>query len=177
MDTLVAKKYAKALLELDGISLDEIQEQINAIAEVITSNKEVADFLASPLIKNDVKYSAIVEPLKDKLDSKITALLELMSQKGRLNLIPELSAILSKEIMIKSNKFKGVVESNEDIDEALKQKLEKKLANYSGAEIELEFKKDDIDGVKVEVSDLGLELNFSKESVKKALLEHIQKAL
>jgi len=177
MNTLIAKKYAKALLELKDISLEDVQEQINAIAEVINSNSEVKSFLESPLIKSDAKYKAIVEPIKEKLDPKVVALLELMAQKGRLSLIPELSAILSKEIMIRSNKFKGIVESNEDIDDTLKAKLEKKLEAYSGAEIELEFIKDDIDGVKVEVSDLGLELNFSKESVKKALLEHIQKAL
>jgi F-type H+-transporting ATPase subunit delta len=177
MNTLVAKKYAKALLELKDISLDDAQEQINAIAEVISSNSEVKSFLESPLIKSETKYKALIEPIKDKLDPKVAALLELMAQKGRLNLIPELSAILSKEMMIKSNKFKGIVESNEDIDDTLKAKLEKKLEAYSGADIELEFIKDDIDGVKVEVSDLGLELNFSKESVKKALLEHIQKAL
>jgi F-type H+-transporting ATPase subunit delta len=177
MGMLVAKKYAKALLELDGISLTDVQEQIASIAEVINSDSSVKSFLESPLAKNSAKFSAIVEPLKDKLDSKVLALLDLMATKGRLSLIPELSSILSKEMMIKSNKFTGLIESNDDIDDTLKEKLEKKLASYSGADIELSVKKSDIDGVKVEVSDLGLELNFSKESVKKALLEHIQKAL
>ena len=177
MDTLIAKKYAKALLELEGISLEETQKQIDAIAKVINSNSEIKTFLQSPLVNNETKYKAIVEPIKDKLHPKILALLELMAQKGRLSLIPELSSILSKEIMIKSNKFTGIVESNEDIEETLIKKLEKKLALYSGAEIRLKFIKDSIDGVKVEVSDLGLELNFSRESVKRALLEHIQKAL
>ena len=174
---LIAKKYAKALLELDGISLNTIEEQIASIAEIISSDKEVKEFLESPLVKNDAKFTALVEPLKDKLDPKVFALLDLMSNKGRLSLIPELSTILSQEMMIKNNKFIGTVESNDDIDDTLKEKLEKKLASYSGADIELDVKKSDIDGVKVEVSDLGLELNFSKESVKKALLEHIQKAL
>ena len=177
METLIAKKYAKALLELDGISLEEVASQIGAISEVITSDKKVSTFLNSPLIKNSVKFKALVEPLKDKLDKRVVALLELMAQKGRLALIPELYQILTKEIMVKSNNFKGVVESNEELDSTLKEKLEKKLASYSGANIELETIKSDLDGIKVEVSDLGLELNFSKESVKKALIEHIQKAL
>ena len=177
MNSLIAKKYAKALLGLEGISLDEISEQLKAISNVIVSDSNVKEFLNSPLIKSEKKYEAIVAPIKDKLDSKIVALLELMAQKGRLNLLPELNELLSKEIMIKSNKFKGVVESNEELDDTLKEKLEQKLATYSGAEVELETKKSDINGVKVEVSDLGLELNFSKKSVKRALLEHIQKAL
>jgi len=89
--SLIAKKYAKALMELK-------------------------------------KYEALIAPIADKLDKKIVALLELMSQKGRLNLIPELTQLLSKEIMAKENKFTGVVESNEKIDKSLLKKLEKKLS-------------------------------------------------
>jgi len=177
MSNLIAKKYAKALLELEGISLDDAQAQLQVIADVISSSKDVKDFLESPLIKSDKKFEAVVEPLKDKLDKKVVALLELMSQKGRLSLIPDLSELLNKEIMIKSNNFIGVVESSDELDADLKKKLEEKLEKYSGAKVELESKKSNIDGIKVEVSDLGLELNFSKESVKQALLEHILKAL
>jgi len=177
MDSLIAKKYAKALLEIDGLSLDDVLNQLKSISEVITSNTNVEEFLNSPLIKSDKKYEAVIAPVADKLDKKVAALLELMAQKGRLSLIPELTNLLSKEIMIKNNKFTGEVESNEKISASLIKKLEKKLASYSGAEIKLKSKKSDLDGIKVEVSDLGLELNFSKQSVKDALLEHIQKAL
>ena len=177
MEALIAKKYAKALMEIEGLSLEDAKAQIDIIAQLIKNDKEVKNFLESPLVNRDTKLKAIIEPLKDKLDDKIFALLKLMSQKDRLYLIPLLSEILEKEIMFKNNKFTGIVESNEEIDDTLKSKLEKRLSSYSGSDIELEFKKSDINGVKVEVNELGLELNFSKESVKKALLEHIQKAL
>ncbi len=177
METLVAKKYTKALIDIDGISLEDVEGQLKVIADVIDSNSEIKDFLNSPLIKNSTKFEAVIAPIKDKLDKDVSSLLELMANKGRLALIPTLSTLLSKEIMVRSNKFIGLVESNEDLDDSLKAKLEKKLSVYSGSDIELITKKSDIDGIKAEVSDLGLELNFSKESVKKALLEHIQKAL
>jgi len=177
MNSLIAKKYAKALLELKDISLDKISAQLSAISNVITSSKDVEEFLNSPIVKSDKKYEALIEPISNKLDKRVVALLKLMAQKGRLSLLPEITELLSKEIMIKSNKFTGTVETNEELENSLVAKLEKKLASYSGAEIKLETKKSDLDGIKVEVSDLGLELNFSKQSVKNALLEHIQKAL
>ncbi len=177
MNSLIAKKYAKALLELKDISLEETLEQLNAISQTISSNSEVEEFLNSPIVKSDKKYEALITPIADKLDKKVSALLELMAQKDRLSLIPELTELLSKEIMIKNNNFTGTIESNEELDSTLVEKLEKKLESYSGAEIKLESHKSDLDGIKVEVSDLGLELNFSKQSVKNALLEHIQKAL
>ncbi len=177
MENLVAKRYAKALMNIEGINLEEVNAQLSAIAAAIESDASVKEFINSPLISSTKKYEAIVAPLKEKLDPKIAALLELMAQKNRLSLIPELKAILDREIMIASNHFVGEVESSDDLDKALIKKLEKKLASYSGKEIELKSKKSDIDGIKVEVSDLGLELNFSKQSVKNALIEHIQKAL
>ena len=177
MDNLIAKKYAQALLEIEGISLEDVASELSALAELIKSNSDVKEFLNSPLIKSEKKYEALVEPIEDKLDSKVTNLLKLMSQKGRLALIPDLADILAKEIKVKNNSFVGVVESNEDLDSSLVEKLEKKLSAYSNSDVKLETRESDLDGIKVEVSDLGLELNFSKQSVKNALIEHIQKAL
>jgi len=177
MSNLVAKKYVKALLEIDGLSMDDVSENISAIAEAIKSNPQIVEFLDSPLIKNSDKYKAVVEPLADKLDTKVVSLLKLMSDKGRLSLLPDFADELQKEIQQKSKQFNGVVCSAEEIDSALIKKLEKKLSSFAGADVKLEYQKSDIDGIRAEVADLGLELNFSKERVKNALIEHIQKAL
>jgi F-type H+-transporting ATPase subunit delta len=175
--TLIAKRYAKALLELEGISLDEILSSLKAISDVISSDVRVQEFLKSPIISNTKKFEAVVLPIKDKLDSRVVNLLSLMAQKGRLSLVPQLVELLQKEIQIRNNVFSGTLESGEEIDSTLISKLEKRLSSYSGAQIKLDVKKTELDGVKVEVSDLGLELSFSKEAVRKALFEHIQKAL
>jgi len=177
MSSLIAKKYVKALLEVEGLSVDSVAESIGAIADAIKSNPKVIEFLNSPLIKNSDKYKAIIEPLEDKLDTKVVSLLKLMSEKGRLSLLPDLSDELKKDIQLHSNTFNGVVSSAEEIDESLIKKLEKKLSSFAGADVKLEYQKSDIDGIRAEVADLGLELNFSKERVKNALIEHIQKAL
>lgn len=177
MENLVAKRYAKALIGVEGMSLEVANDELAAIAETVASSSELQEFINSPLVSSSKKFEAVVEPLKEKIDPKLFALLELMSQKGRLALVPELKAILDKEIMTQSNHFIGKIESSKDIDSALVKKLEKKLEEFSGTKIELQEEKSDIDGIKVEVGDLGLELNFSKESAKSALIEHIQKAL
>ena len=177
MENLIAKKYAQALLEIEGISLEDVAAELTTLAELIENNSDVKEFLNSPLVKSDNKYEALVSPIEDKLDNKVVNLLKLMSQKDRLDIIPELAEILAKEIKVKANSFVGVVESSEELDSALVEKLEKKLSSYSNSEVKLETKESDLDGIKVEVSDLGLELNFSKQSVKNALIEHIQKAL
>ena len=177
MSSLVAKKYANALMEIDGISIESVIEQLSSIAEAIRNNSEVQEFLESPLTSKSTKFEAIVAPLKDKLDDKVFNLLSLMSEKGRLSLIPDLVDILNKELQAKNGVYSGVVETNDEIDSSLVEKLEKKLSKYSNTQVKLDVRKSDIDGIKVEVSDLGLELNFSKQSVKNALLEEIKTAL
>ncbi len=177
MDNLVVKRYAKALLSIKDISLEELMSELELLSEVISSNKEIQEFLEAPIVKKEEKLEALLSALDGKVNNELLNLLKVMAQKGRLALIPELTLELKKEIQAQQKKYSGVVESNEAIDQALIEKLEKKLSQYSGAEVTLEFKTSDMDGIKVEVSDLGLELNFSKRSVKEALLENIVKAL
>jgi len=177
MSSLIAKKYANALLGIDGLSLDTVLEQLSSIAQTITKDEAVQEFLNSPLANKEAKYKVIVEPLKDSLDEKVVNLLTLMSNKGRLNLIPDLVDILGQEIQAKNGTYTGTVETSDDIDTSLIEKLEKKLSAYSNSNVKLTAQKSDIDGIRAEVRDLGLELNFSKESIKRALLEEIAKAL
>ena len=51
------------------------------------------------------------------------------------------------------------------------------LGKKVDADITLEFVKTNFDGIKVEVEDLGIELNFSKERINSSLIDHILKAI
>ncbi|HHH20929.1 MAG TPA: hypothetical protein ENK87_03285, partial [Nitratifractor sp.] len=94
MENLVAKRYAKALMGVEGMSLEVANDELAAIAETVESSSELQEFINSPLVSSSKKFEAVVEPLKEKINPKLFALLELMSQKGRLALVPELKSIL-----------------------------------------------------------------------------------
>ena len=51
------------------------------------------------------------------------------------------------------------------------------LSKKVDATVELTFIKSDYDGLKVEVADLDMEINFSKTRVNAQLVEHILKAI
>ncbi len=104
-------------------------------------------------------------------------LLELMSQKGRLDIVPVLADILSSELKRRENRYQGVVEADKKLSKSEIKKLQDVLKKYSGAEISLNQIDDKSDGLKVKVDELGLELNYSKAKLKSELLEFIQKAL
>ena len=115
--------------------------------------------------------------MKGKIDEKLYRLLEIMSENGRLDLVPELASILEYERKLASKSFVGKIESDATLaDEDIK-RLEKRLSEYSGAKIVLEKGAQREDGLRVEVEDLGIELSYSKERVKADLLAFIQQAL
>ena len=55
--------------------------------------------------------------------------------------------------------------------------MEKTLKKYTGSTIKLTQEKTDLDGLRVSVDDLGIEVNFSKQRVKEQLIDFIKKSL
>ncbi len=177
MIELVAKRYAKALMEINGgKKIDAFIAALEGVTAALETPKG-KEIIASPLVSAEDKVSLITESLGKKADPLLKELIKVMGEKGRLGLIPELTSILKFEKKKESNSFVGRVESRNTLDATELKNLEETLSRHSGAQITLEQVKSDLNGVKVEVEDLGLELNFSKDRVKAALLDYIQKAL
>jgi F-type H+-transporting ATPase subunit delta len=177
MNELIAKRYAKALMEL--VPDKELPAVLAALRELQKSftAPEAAELIASPLVGHARKFDLLIAPLKKKIDGRLYRLLELMSEKGRLDLVPQLAEILAFEIKKRGNKFEGTVEADEALPKEEIKRLEEVLAKYSGAKIKLKQIGKSGDGLRVSVEDLSLELNFSKTRVKSDLLDFIQRAL
>ncbi|WP_457605662.1 F0F1 ATP synthase subunit delta [Nitratifractor sp.] len=177
MNELIAKRYAKALMEV--ASAEELKASLTALRAIQKSleEKELAEIVASPLVSGEEKFSLVVEPLKGKLPEKLFNLLHLMSEKGRLNLLPTLAEILSFELKREENRYEGIVEADEALSEKELKRIAKVLKHYSGAEVQLKQVSESGDGLYVAVEDLGLELSISKSRIKADLLDFIQRAL
>jgi F-type H+-transporting ATPase subunit delta len=174
---LIAKRYAKVLIDIDdekGLksNLETLKNLSNALNE-----PKIRTLIDSPLVSNGKKFELFIKPLEGKIGKNLYRLLELMSQKGRLNIIPLLLDILSSELKRKSNRYEGVVEADKKLSGSDIKKLQNILQKHSGATIELKQIESEGDGLKVRVDELGLELNYSKERLKSDLLDFIQKAL
>jgi len=177
MEELIAKRYAKALLDItDDNSLQTILEELTALSESI-SNKDIKEAISNPLISNESKFETLILPLKEKMDKNLFRLIEIMSENGRLSLIPTLKDILEFEIKKRGNRFEGLIESDGTLKAEDIKKLEDRLSEYTGAQISLKEIAKDRDGLKVEVEDLGIELSYSKERVKADLLAFIEQGL
>lgn len=175
MEELIAKRYAKALSESSN-KVAEITDVLNVLSEVVNT-KEVKTALTSPIVTSEEKTEMILSALGDSVDTVLVNFIKILGENKRLDLIPAITKVLNSDLQKVSNKFEGVLKSKEELDESALNNLEETLKKYTGSIIKLTQEKSDLDGLRVSVDDLGIEVNFSKERVKEQLIDFIKKSL
>lgn len=174
MEELIAKRYARALSSVSK-DLSGALEVLNTLSEVINDPKIKAT-LTSPIISNEDKTGLILSAMSDD-DNTLVNFIKILGEKGRLDLIPVITKVLNADQQRVANEYEGVVKSATSLDGADLTNLEETLKKYTGSTIKLRQVKSDLDGVRVSVDDLGIEVNFSKQRVKEQLIDFIKKSL
>jgi len=174
MEELIAKRYAQALSSVSK-DLPGILEVLNVLSEVISSS-EIKSTLRSPIISSESKTAMILSALSDD-DSTLVNFIKILGENKRLDLIPAITKVLNSDQQRVSNEYEGVLKSASSLDEATLANLEETLKKYTGSTIKLTQEKSDLEGLRVSVDDLGIEVNFSKQRVKEQLIDFIKKSL
>ncbi|UFH58683.1 F0F1 ATP synthase subunit delta [Sulfurovum mangrovi] len=175
MEELIARRYAQALTAVskdvaaDAALLSTLSEAIN--------NKEVMTALTSPIITSEKKTDMVLNAVGENANTAMKNFIKILGENKRLDLIPVVSKVLNKELQKESNQYEGVVKSANPLDAAALADLEETLQKYTGATVKLAQEKSDLDGIRVAVDDLGIEVNFSKQRVKEQLIDFIKKSL
>jgi F-type H+-transporting ATPase subunit delta len=133
--------------------------------------------MSSPTTTASEKEALLLEGVKSAESTQVENLIKLLVENGRINIIPAMANELQKEIARSSKSYQGTVYSNSDIDDAVMAGLSENLGKKVDASITLDFVKSDLDGIKVEVEDLGIEVNFSKSRLNMQIIDHILKAI
>ena len=174
MEELIAKRYAKALSSVSK-DLPGILEVLNVLSEVVSS-AEIKSTLTSPIISSENKTAMILSALSDN-DAVLVNFIKILGENGRLDLIPAITKVLNSDQQRVSNEYEGVLKSTSSLDEGVLSDLEETLKKYTGSTIKLTQEKSDLEGLRVSVDDLGIEVNFSKQRVKEQLIDFIKKSL
>jgi F-type H+-transporting ATPase subunit delta len=98
----VASRYAESLLE-DAIEkgiLNQVVEDMNFILKSIVESPQLQRFLSSPIIKTDIKKSALKEIFSDKISSYSLNFLGFVVDKNRENLLKN---VIEKFIELKDD--------------------------------------------------------------------------
>jgi F-type H+-transporting ATPase subunit delta len=174
MEELIAKRYAQALSSVSK-DLSGILEVLNVLSEVISSS-EIKSTLTSPIISSEQKTEMVLSAISDD-DNILVNFIKVLGENKRLDLIPAITKVLNTDQQRVSNEYEGVLKSTSSLDESTLANLEETLKKYTGSTIKLTQEKTDLEGLRVSVDDLGIEVNFSKQRVKEQLIDFIKKSL
>jgi len=177
MEELIANRYVNALV--DVVSAEqraEFSKILTAISGVFEDDN-IAEMLTSPLVSADQKTSFVLDGLGEGSDVKLQNFIKIIGENGRLDLLPTIAKKLHQAIQKETNEYEGVVTSSNTLGDAELADLEASLKTYTGSTIKLTQVQSDLDGIKVSVDDLGIEVNFSKQRVKEQLIDFITKSL
>ena len=178
MEELIANRYVNALLA--NTKTKKQRADFSALLSELSrifDDAKVVETLSSPLVSRSDKTSFILDALPAESDSKIQNFIKILGENGRLDLLPVIGKVMNQAIQKENNKYEGIVSSSTKLKPAELKELQESLKTYTGSTIKLKQETSDIDGIKVSVEDLGIEVNFSKQRVKEQLIDFITKSL
>jgi F-type H+-transporting ATPase subunit delta len=177
MEELIANRYVNALVDVTSAEQRvDFSKVLTAIAGLFEDDS-VAEMLTSPLVSAEQKTSFVLDGLGKDCDVKLQNFIKIIGENSRLDLLPVVAKKLNQAIQKETNEYEGIVSSSNTLGDAEVAELEASLKKYTGSTIKLTQEQSDLDGIKVSVEDLGIEVNFSKQRVKEQLIDFITKSL
>ena len=177
MEELVAKRYIKALRNNSDV---EVLKNITTIFSVLAEsfkNDKFIQIINNPNVAKKQKSEILLDAVKSADSKEVNNLIKLLIENNRINIIPAIANEMKKDLAASTKTYTGIVYSDSDIDAKVIQDLSDGLGRKFDSSISLDFVKNDFNGIKVDVEDLGIEINFSKTRINSQIIEHIVKAI
>ncbi|HIQ50878.1 MAG TPA: F0F1 ATP synthase subunit delta [Nautiliaceae bacterium] len=171
---MVVEKYTKALLL--SLKEEEIVPTYEALAKIasVAKNSKFILIIKSPLLSIDEKIK-ILSQIAEYDNPKFLNFLRIVLENKREDLLKEIYLKLYEKVSFYFNTFKGKVEG--DIKEDILKEIEDKLSKKFNAKIKLSLDKNEMNGIKVFVEVLNIEIEINEEKIKSNLIDYILKAI
>jgi F-type H+-transporting ATPase subunit delta len=177
MEELIAKRYIKAMVKSsDAKSFGNIATIFSTLADAFKDEK-FKQIIDSPDVSMSDKSAILLDSVKSAKSVEVNNLIKLIVENKRINIIPAIAEEMRKNLAKTTKKYGGTIYSDTKIDKKIITSLSSGLSKKFDSNIVLTFVKNDFDGIKVDVDDLGIEINFSKTRINNNMIEHIIKAI
>ncbi|OHE18695.1 MAG: F0F1 ATP synthase subunit delta [Sulfurimonas sp. RIFOXYD12_FULL_36_11] len=177
MEELIAKRYLKAIKQRSNAeSMQSIALIFSVLAESF-NNERFNQIINNPDVSKNQKSEILLAAVKSAGSKDVENLIKLLVEHNRISIIPAIAEIMRKDIAKTNKSYSGIVYSDSNIDAKVIEGLSNGLGNRFDSKISLKFIKNDFNGIKVDVEDLGVEISFSKSRINSQIIEHIAKAI
>ena len=159
MSELTSKKWAKALIELaqedDGISKDEILDDLREVSKSINSSEELSNVINNPSISTEEKQIVLCKLFQNNVMPIVYNFLFALNLKKRLGLISEIAIEFEKELEELKNIVRVNIISAIDINEERKTEINNRITEKLQKDIKVEWgvDKDIIAGLILNIND------------------------
>lgn len=160
--TILARRYAKAIFTVgqqQGIH-EDYNEVLQGVANLYATHPEVADAVTNPLYPMDAKEKVMKSLVASMgVDNVMGNFLNLLVQKKRAGLLPEIAASYRTMVDEVKNISHGNVISAVELDDELKASVQTVLEKLTGKKVALTTSVDPsiIGGIIAKVGDLVLD--------------------
>ena len=160
--TILAKRYAKAIFTVgqEKEKYEEYDEALQGLANLYSTHPDVVDALTNPLYPMDVKENVMKGIVASmKVDTIMGNFLNLLVQKQRAEILPEIAASYKTMVDEAKNISHGNVISAIELSDELKENVQSILEKLTGKKVELTTSVDQsiIGGIIAQVGDLVLD--------------------
>ena len=165
----VAKRYAKALIEIaeEAKKLDKITQDMQLIDTMIRSSRELSLFLVSPIIKPEKKKEVLQKIFSDhKVDPLTFKFIMLLVDKNREDVLHDIVKSYQELYDKKMGIVTAEVTTAVEISNSLKEKIEKKIIELTGAKkVKAIYRVDPkiIGGVKIRIADTVYDASIKRK--------------
>lgn len=156
----LARVYAESLFvaaQQDSAErAEEVGTELTAFARDVTSNPDVANFIASPVVGKKKKAAVLDPALKDRASDLLRGLIGVLAQNNRLDLLRQVSAAYRQLLDERSGRVHVKVTAAVELSDAQKAALVANLKTVLGNQepvLDIRVDPDLLGGLVVQVGD------------------------
>ena len=135
---MIARRYAKALINLAENDLDNTGKQLQSITEVYKENSELRQVLSDSKVSSRVKLEILKDVLsKLKVSKLVDTFIRYLLAKRRINILPDIERAFNLLLQEKLGRIEAKVTTASELPKDTVKKLVDAISSYSGKEIEV----------------------------------------
>lgn len=130
MINVIADRYAQALFEVgeETQTTSELYQELKQLVDILNENKDLYNFLKSPLIGRDDKKNVMKNIFENQLSKNMNNFLKIVIDKDRISVIENIQESYKSLLNDKNNILEGTVITAVALNEKEIKDLEKNLS-------------------------------------------------
>ena len=133
---VIARRYAKALINLAEKDLENTGKSLTALADVFSNSTELSEVLSDTKVSSQIKQNVLKKILnKLKVSKLVDTFIRYLLAKRRIVLLPNIEQAFNLLLQEKLGRIEASITVAQEISEVTVGKLEKAISRYSGKEV------------------------------------------